>query len=78
MLSDYIGNQLQGGVRGGGTPNFDSWILQTDSGVCSGANAIHQAPPQGAQIFKRKIFKFGISMEIVKMVKPYFLQNYRN
>ena len=77
MQSDYIGNQLQGGVRGGGTPNFDSWILLTDSGVCSGVNAIHQAPLQGAQIFKRKIFKFGISMEIVKMVKPYFFQNFQ-
>ena len=43
----YIGLTLQGGVRDGGTPNFDSWILLTDSGVCSGVNAIQQAPLEG-------------------------------
>ncbi len=68
---------MQGGVRGGWTPNFDSWILKTDSGVCSRLNSIRQAPLQGAKDFNLKFFKWWISMEIMKIVKPYFFENFQ-
>jgi hypothetical protein len=66
----YSIRALQGGVRGGGTRNFDSLILQTGKFNFSAFNAIAEPLSQEGKNISQKIFGAKPTLKIVKMVKP--------